>query len=154
MLSPPPGFPINRIRAGGLYQALLQINAYWLMGAIRRAVKQLNLHKPIVVNAFNPSYGPALRGKLDEQLCIYYAYDEIAAARWVKKHGLLAEQTFCTLVDGVVVSSPGLLEKKQNLHPRIAMVPNGVDFDRFHRAYALRKGRPKRPSPTIGYIGS
>jgi glycosyltransferase involved in cell wall biosynthesis len=64
-----------------------------------------------------------------------------------------AEVELIRRVDQVIVHSQRLLEKKGGINPRMARVPNGVDF----AAYAAQRAEPADlaaiPHPRVGYVG-
>lgn len=155
VLTPPASLPINSLTSGALYRFFLKWNSSRYRNRVRWAMDQLGIKDPVVVNAFNPAAGRYNRGAFGSGKWIYYCYDNISAAPWLKKHGAYLEQEFIPLVDGVITTSPGLYAAKKNGHDRVALVRNGVDFDLFYRAYSLRALRADGPRhPVIGYIGS
>ena len=110
---------------------------------------------PLVVNAFNPAAGRYNKRAFGNGKWIYYCYDNIAAAPWLQKHGTYLEKEFIPLVDGVITTSPGLLELKKSQHERVALVRNGVDFELFNKAINFRALRADEQSaPVLGYVGS
>jgi glycosyltransferase involved in cell wall biosynthesis len=152
LLRLPPFIPANFLRTNLAYDTVLAWNAQRAGRAIRQALKQLAWESPIVINAFNPALGNALAGKLNEQLLVYYCYDEISAAPWIARHGARHEQQFLAKVDVTIVSSQGLYDQKKESTPAITLVKNGVNLDVF-------KPTGQRPAdlptgPVIGYVGS
>ncbi|WP_367387836.1 glycosyltransferase [Lewinella sp. LCG006] len=152
LLRLPPFLPANFLTNNLAYDAVLAWNAQRAARAIRKALKQLAWENPIVINAFNPALGNALAGKLNEQLLVYYCYDEISAAPWIAQHGARHEQRFLANVDLTIVSSQGLYDHKKGNTPAIALVKNGVNLDLF-------KTTGQRPTDVpdgqiIGYVGS
>ncbi len=155
ILTPPPILPINWISHENLYRTLLNSNAERVKRAIQLAMAQLGLHNAIVINAFNPFFGLPLLGKLEETLNIYYCYDEITGADWCKVHGGPVEKAFMQEVDAIITSSRGLYERKKAYNPHTYFIKNGVNFDLFHQAFALRnEGAEPKQAPTIGFMGS
>lgn len=155
VLTPPASWPINSLSPGSLYRFFLKWNSLRYRKRIRWAMDQLNMIDPLVVNAFNPAAGRYTKSAFGSGNWIYYCYDNISAAPWLKKHGAYLEQEFIPLVDGVITTSPGLYSAKKSEHARVALVRNGVDFDLFYRAYSLRALRADGPrKPVIGYVGS
>lgn len=75
VLTVPPVMPINWMSDGKVYQQLLQWNAHKVKKCIKKAVQVLEMHNPIVINAFNPTYGLPLINQLNEKLLLYYCYD-------------------------------------------------------------------------------
>lgn len=158
VLTLPPFLPVNFIKSPYWYDLVSSWNSRIALGAIRKAMKQLSMKQPVVINAFQPFLGLPLAGKLDESLLIYYCYDEISAAKWAGRHGARLEKAFIPLTDGLIVSSEGLRKNKQALHKEIHLVKNGVDFDFFSKGVPVEK-RPdfqhQFPGKKVaGYLGS
>lgn len=151
VLTLPPFLPANWLASATSYDRLLAFNARLALSSIKAAMKQLGFEKPIHINAFNPALGNALAGKLDEQLLVYYCYDEISAANWISKHGSRHEQAFLSKVDLTIVSSAQLLLDKGPLTKRCKLVKNGVSLSLFQNQ--SRKAIEKK-GIRIGYLGS
>ncbi len=151
VLTLPPQFPINGIKAGFSYEFLAKRNARLARIFIRRAIKELGYHRPILITAFNPFLGAYLDGKLDEQRHFYYCYDEIGAARWTQDHGPRLERRLLELVDGVIVSSEPLREAKVDQQATLVL-KNGAQIDLFAQAFQAEP----QPSefPVLGYLGN
>ncbi|MFY0673453.1 MAG: glycosyltransferase [Bacteroidia bacterium] len=150
ILYPPPVMPTNFIKSERIYYKSQSRQAYKVGKAINHAQNQLGFKSPIVINAFNPQFGLPLVDKLNESLRVYYCYDEINAAQWCKEHGGRIEQEYLTKVDGVVVTSEGLLASKSTYNSNCFLVKNGVDHSLFTNAMNLNLKSDK----VIGYIGS
>jgi len=149
--TPPPILPINFLPPGKLYQLLLKFNTRIVVQGIKKVLQHLQLEDDLIyINAFNPSMGLGSAGAFNEQTSLYYCYDEIGSALWAGKHGAYLEQAFIPKVDGVIVTSQGLLTSKGAMHPQTHLVRNGVNFDLFHQGF-----QPTVPQrKVIGYIGS
>jgi glycosyltransferase involved in cell wall biosynthesis len=151
VLTPPPVIPVNWITDRARYNAVQSLNAKIIGASIRSAMKQLQMEHPIVINAFNPSFGLPLAGRLDESLLVYYCYDNISAAPWLGKHGGALEEEFVRRADLIVTSSEALTERFP-LHPeKTVVVKNGVDFELMKNGFSSVRN-PQRP--VAGYIGS
>lgn len=150
LLTIPPFYPANWLSSAQHYDRILNLNSRKALRAIRKAMEDLQFDHPIVVNAFNPALGNALRGKLGEQLLAYYCYDEISAAHWISKHGPRHEEQFLAAVDLTIVSSSGLLKAKAPKTSNCVLVKNGVSLDLFSGEAA----RTNNTRPRIGYLGS
>ncbi len=150
VLTPPWVLPINPLPPGRLYDALLRWNTARIRRSIRAAMKTLGFGSPVVINAFHPTVGLGLVGGLGERATVYYAYDEIRAETWSRRHGEPYERDLLRRADAVVVSSAGLLERKSALNPRCFLIENGVDFNRFRQAWPRTGGAVK----TVGYVGA
>lgn len=151
ILTPPPSLPINWIKHIGLYQSLLRLNNRILRNAILKAMKELDIQNPVIINAFNPFYGIYNYHKFNESCHIYYSYDEIGHAKWMNRHGQRLEDIYARKVDAVVVSSAPLLQKMKAKNKFSYLVENGVDFDLFNKNTG-KKG--SSAIETIGYTGS
>jgi len=151
VLTLPPFLPANWLTGAASYDRLLALNARLALRSIKAAMKQLGFEKPIHINAFNPALGNALAGKLDEQLLVYYCYDEISAANWISRHGSRHEQAFLSKVDLTIVSSAQLLQDKGPFTRRCKLVKNGVSLSLFQNQN--RKAIEKQ-GIRIGYLGS
>src|SRR5690606_7360361 len=89
-------------------------------------------------------------GNFNEKLRIYYCYDEISAAHYMKRHGAFLEEELLQEADLTVVSSAGLLESKRKQAKRITLIKSGVDFSLFSQGFQEKIPEEK----IIGYIGS
>ena len=162
VLTLPPILPTNFLKTPRLYDALNRLNArFFILPVIRKAMRTLGMtDAPVVVNAFNPSYGVHLAGRLGEARLVYYCYDEIGAASWAKNHGARLEKQFAALADAVIFTSSGLLAKKKALNKASYLVKNGVDFTQFCQPTPPSLKHPifdelsKKTTPIIGYLGS
>ena len=156
VLSLPPIVSVNWIKGENWYQRLSRISMPQVRRVIRRAMDQLGMTSPIVINAFNPFLGVHLLGKLNEQLHLYYCYDEIRAAEWAKNHGGRLEGQFASQVDGIIVSSDTLHTAKKRWNDKCFIVKNGVNFDLFSQkatSFPLEQYHHTHDK-VIGYIGS
>lgn len=153
VLTPPPVWSINRIKNLSVHHRLLKVNGKKVAKSIRKAMHELNMTHPVVINACNPFLGLPLHKQLGESATIYYCYDEIGAAPWVKQHGARLEEEYMKRVDAVITSSEGLHERKSQFTERCYTVKNGVDFPHFNRA-ADMWARNKNAEIIVGYVGS
>lgn len=150
LLTLPPFIPANWMSSARNYDQVLSFNSSWARAVILNAMKTLRFERPIVVNAFNPALGNALKAKLGEQGLVYYCYDEIGAAQWISKHGARHEEKFLADVDLTIVTSSGLAKTKSTKTSNCVLVKNGVSLSLFKGDIPRRsKGRPR-----IGYLGS
>lgn len=138
-------------RVPRFFDLLVRWNAAAVRWAILRAIRQLGVREPIVINAFNPVYGLHLVGRLREKAAIYYCYDEISGDRYQTLGGEY-ERRFMARVAGVITTSPALWSGKKPFCRRCYLVKNGVDYALF--AAASPPPRPPDLRRTICYIGS
>jgi len=153
VLTPPLMLPAGRLPQGRLYDWAMRVNSQRLLRTVRWAMHQLDMESPIVINAFNPVYGKALAGHLDEQLLAYFCYDEIRGTRWNSKHGTTAEEAFLPKTDLIITTSVGLQKARQTTHDNCQLIKNGVEFDLFNRGATLDR-LTQSSSPIVGYVGS
>jgi glycosyltransferase involved in cell wall biosynthesis len=158
VLTLPPVIPSNFLKNPTLFDWVNRLNAGSMGRSIRRAMQQRGFQHPVVLNAFNPAYGLQLAGKLKEDRLVYYCYDEISAAQWAGKHGPRLENQFVKVCDTVVCSSEGLQNKLAQMHPKVFVVKNGVDFNQFYQKTPdsmLPTIPGKQPGQkVVGYLGS
>ena len=150
ILYPPPVMPTNFINNPAVDENQQHKQAQKIGKTRNKAQKQLGFENAIVINAFNPQFGLPLVGKLNERLTLYYCYDEINAAAWCKVHGGRVEQEFMQKVNGVIVTSEGLLKTKSQCNQNCFLVKNGVDHPLFSTAIE----KEIKSDKIIGYIGS
>jgi glycosyltransferase involved in cell wall biosynthesis len=151
VLTPPPIVPVNWIKNHSVFRAAQSLNARIVLSSIRSAMKTLNITDPVVINAFNPSFGVPLHGKLNESLLLYYCYDNISAAGWLGKHGENSEKRFAELADVIVTSSDQLAERFAPYRIKTSVVKNGVDFALMQHGFSAVEEKKER---VVGYIGS
>ena len=154
ILTPPPVLPMNALPTG-LYDRVLNWNASWIAPVIRQALAHLVMARPVVLNALNPHYGVALADAFNESARIYYCFDEVRARDWNGRHGGRMEDRYVQQADAVVATSTALHERLSAQHDNAHRVPNGVDFDLFHRAVSAKAApRAAEDAPCVGYLGS
>ncbi len=155
VLTLPPMLPVNFINSESLYDSLMLGNAKKAYRTIRLAMQELDIARPVAVNAFNPFLGTFLARQFHEKALIYYCYDEISAAKWAGKHGPRLEYHLMREADAVITSSQPLFDAKQPVANQTYLVKNGVDFSLFHSAAKASAAAAKKEQPlTIGYLGS
>ncbi|WP_332367887.1 teichuronic acid biosynthesis glycosyltransferase tuaH [Spirosoma telluris] len=151
--TPPLMLPINWLSSKP-HDQLLQLNTGHLLGRLRSVMKRLNMHRPLVINAFNPVVGLPMLGKLNECATIYYCFDEITTAGdWMSRHGARYEDPYLRRVDAVVTTSETLRQDKSRLQPQTYCVKNGANFDLFNTTRQLAQQHPPE-KPVVGYLGS
>ncbi len=155
LLTLPPILPINFLKNPKVYDTVNYINVFFIKRTIRKAMMTVGMTSPTVVNAFNPCYGDALAGQLNESKLIYYCYDDIGSARWASRHGKRLEDTFLKKADSVIVSSQGLFEKKSKENTQCFLIKNGVNYELFSRKpTVLPLDSLEKDKKIIGYLGS
>lgn len=151
--TPPLMIPLNWLSAKP-HDQLLHWNTDRLIANLRGVMRQLSIHRPLIINAYNPVVGLPLLGKLNECATIYYCFDEITAAgSWMSRHGERYEEAFLRRVDAVVTTSETLRQAKSLIQPQTFCVKNGANFDLFNKARQLASQQPPQ-KPIVGYLGS
>ena len=150
-LTLPPVIPTNWINDPGEFDKRIEVESGKIERTVKRAMSEIGMQNPIIVNAFNPIIGDSLVGKFNEDLLLYYCYDEIAAAEWCKVHGSRKEASFMKKVDGIITTSEALQSSKSKYNSNTFLVKNGVDITLFELAF---NPNINTHNPTIGYIGS
>lgn len=151
--TPPLMIPLNWLSAKP-HDQLLHWNTDRLIANLRSVMRQLSIHRPLIINAYNPVIGLPLLGKLNECATIYYCFDEITAAgSWMSRHGERYEEAFLRRVDAVVTTSETLRQAKSLIQPQTFCVKNGANFDLFNKTRQLASQQPPQ-KPVVGYLGS
>jgi glycosyltransferase involved in cell wall biosynthesis len=130
----------------------------FLRQAIRRARYQLAREQLLARGAerialylWRPEFADAL-DLVQHDFSCYHIDDEYTFSKTAQAN-TPAEVALIRRVDQVIVHSQRLLEKKGGINPRMARVPNGVDF----AAYAAQRPEPADlaaiPHPRVGYVG-
>jgi glycosyltransferase involved in cell wall biosynthesis len=120
-----------------------------LRGA-RRQLLRLGAEK-VALHLWRPVFLPAL-DRVDHDFALYHVVDEYTFSdRELPVPD--QERELLTRADGVIIHSPGLMEKKGGFNPNTWQIPNGVDFD----AVAAEGPEPDDLAaiahPRIGYCG-
>ncbi len=135
---------------------LRAVNGLALRAQVRRAMKQLQMRRPISWS-FLPS-ASVVAGSLGEDMVIYHCVDEFSAFAGVDATALARmEQDLISRSDLVIVSAESLLASKSRMHGRTVLVRHGVDHKYFRRAVD-RTVTPAAdldslPRPILGYFG-
>jgi glycosyltransferase involved in cell wall biosynthesis len=112
-----------------------KVNAQVKIRHVRRAIQAFDVKAPILW-LYSP-YDVDLVGKFGEKLACYYNYDEFpdfVHNRRIKDLLRQFDNRLSSQVDVVFATSRAQCERRKQLNPRTYFVPNGVDFDLFHRA--------------------
>lgn len=151
--TPPLMMPLNWLSVKA-HDRVLGWNTNRLIKSLRAVMNRLDMHQPLVINAYNPVVGVPLLGKLNECATIYYCFDEITTAGdWMIRHGYRYEKEFLKRVDAVITTSETLQQDKSIRQARTFCVKNGVNFDLFHQTVHLTEQQPPA-RPVVGYLGS
>lgn len=150
--TPPVMLPVNFLPAKP-HDVFLQWNVGRLVNGLRGVMHQLNMKRPLVINAMNPVIGLPMLNQLNEFATIYYCFDEITVARWMNRHGGRYESAYLQRVDAVVTTSETLRRTKSVVQPNAYCVKNGVNFDLFNQSRQLVSTEPAE-TPVVGYLGT
>lgn len=127
--------------------------------AFQKALRQLHFTRPLVW-FYHPEWADWVEAVSAAALRLYHVVDDYASYQGQSESDRdyirACEQRLVQGVDAVFVVSPALLTAKEALHPRVFLVPNGVDTQAF--AEALRDPRlpdelARIPPPRVGYSG-
>lgn len=147
----PAVLPTASIKNNKILDLFYKWNTYLYGKKLLKIKKTYNLNNSIVITAFNPVYGLAMVGKLNERTNIYYCYDGMDLNRNNAKT-IELEKKFCKKVDAVITTSDYLNDEKKHFNRNSLIVKNGVDCDMF-LPYA-KKTVNASTKKIIGYTGS
>jgi glycosyltransferase involved in cell wall biosynthesis len=135
--------------------AVRSFNQKFLLGQIKRAMKNLGFQKPVNI-VFNPAAG-MVAGKLGEDLLIYYCVDEYTAFTGATEGLKQIENELFRKSDLVVVSAEKLLADKKKFNSNTFLIRHGVDYRHFSKALRDETAIPDEirdlPRPIIGFHG-
>jgi glycosyltransferase involved in cell wall biosynthesis len=142
--------PLHRSR---LVRAL---NARLLPWLVRRAVRRLGLHAPILW-AYVPQ-AEVLIDAIEPSLVVYHCVDDIAAHELIDTASFrAAEGRFAARADLVLASAPSLATRLRKISGDVIDAPNVADTERFAGALAegaLDAGMAALPAPRIVFTGA
>ena len=100
----PPTLPINFIKNKVVYRFFSRINTLLYRKKLQQICKHNQIEAPIVIAAYNPTYGLETIGKLEEFLNVYYCYDGMDMNRnhW---NTIEDEKKYSQKVDGIIALS-------------------------------------------------
>ena len=120
-----------------------RVNTWLLSTSIRRLVRRLGLHDPILWT-FLPNV-TRLIGRLGERMVIYHCVDEYSAFSGVSREQLQhVERELIERAAVVFTSSEELCRERQVFNPRTFFVSHGVDVTHFSRALDPGTTVPRR----------
>lgn len=105
----------------------------------------------IVLHLWRPSFAPAF-DRVAYDFGLYHMVDEYSFS---DRDMPISERERACLErsDGVIIHSPGLMEKKGALNPATVQIPNGVDFAAVTAPGPEPEDLVDIPHPRIGYCG-
>jgi len=147
----PPGLPLYFLKNEKIFNFLFRFNTYIYKVTLKKTLKKLGIKNPLVITAFNPFYGLAMLGKLNEKFHIYYCYDGVESSFFGNRIYDF-EEKFSRKVQGIITTSDFLNDQKLKLNSKSFVVKNGVDFHIFSKWSKEKVHNRKRKK--IGFIGS
>lgn len=135
------------------FRPLRAWNARRLRAAVGRETAARGLERIILLTTIPNAAGVV--GELGEALSVYYCVDEFSEWPGADRNAMLEmERDLLKRVDLVVATSEALFEAKSARHPRVRLLPHGVDWEGFRSA---RGSAPQAlralPRPRCGYAG-
>ncbi len=133
-----------------------RLNRRLLILQIRRVLRKVG-RGPVQLWSFTPDVSYLL-GRFGEQKAVYYCVDDHASFTGYDRQQVLRdEEDLCRRADLVVTTSMALQEAKKGLNPNTILVPHGVDYDHFSRAFTEDLPAPADvadiPQPRLGFFG-
>jgi glycosyltransferase involved in cell wall biosynthesis len=146
LLIPLPGLPLARA-----------VNGCALARQVTGALRSLP-RRPTQLWLFTPDV-PELIQRLDARRVVYYCVDDFAAFSGYNTNLMeTLERRTIAASDVIITTSSKLYEERRRLHPRVHLVPHGVDFEHFARAPQLPPEAVPADlrairGPIFGYMG-
>lgn len=136
--------------------AARRINRELLLSQIRSALSNVR-RGPVQLWSFTPDISYVL-GHFAEERVVYYCVDDHSEFTGYDVDQVLRdEDDLCRRADLVVTTSSVLQGKKQHLNPQTILVPHGVEFEHFARAWKSAGPPPADvadiPRPRLGFFG-
>jgi hypothetical protein len=131
--TPPPVAPFNRL-PGSLLQPVLKGNSWVFRQAVKAAAQHLGMRRPLLWISFNPYFGTAVCGSLNEQLVLYHCTDEVAHFPGYSPQIIDIEHKLIRSSDLVITTSQVLQKTKKSYNPKTFFVPNGANVALFQQA--------------------
>jgi len=147
----PPGLPVYFFKNEKLFNLFFKFNTWIYRRTVLKVMKKLNIENPILITAYNPFYGLAMHGTLNEKVHIYYCYDGVEAGFFGERI-FRFEDELSKKVRTIITTSEHLLTTKLPLNPNSFVVKNGVDFPVFSQFSKQSVSHRKRKK--VGFIGS
>jgi glycosyltransferase involved in cell wall biosynthesis len=121
--------------------------------AVTRAMAIGGFRDAVAVTTIPNAAG--VMGRLGEASSVYYCVDEYSEWPGADRRAMLEmERELLARVDLVVVTSEALFEAKSAKHPRVRLLPHGVDWERFRAGSGrVPPGLERLPRPRVGYAG-
>jgi len=133
-----------------------RLNRLLLLSQIRLVLSRIR-KGPLQIWSFTPDISYVL-GHFGEQKVVYYCVDEHASFTGYDTEQVLRhEADLCRRSDLVVTTSLALQKAKEHMNPNTILIPHGVDYEHFSRAFSKDLPVPadinKIPQPRLGFFG-
>jgi len=149
--TPWPIIPAFWAKYYGLFSFINRLNQHMVLRPFRKMLRRAVARPVVVMSALNPFMGLGVKKFFPDLPHVYYCFDEIRAAHWLKIFGGQAEARLLPQVDGAIFTSDYLKKIKGEMVRNATVIKNGVHFDAF--AKHRRKAGRNQP-PRVGYLGS
>ncbi|HOY04898.1 MAG TPA: glycosyltransferase [Saprospiraceae bacterium] len=157
-VQPPATLPINWLPPGSIYNFLQSLNNGIILRAIRKTLRDYNVHNYVYINCYDPFYAGHLPKEMGARCCIYHCIDDITQNAYTDRHGTALENEACRKADLTFVTSTNLYKLKEPFARRIVTYFNAADVSVFHRVLEETFPRPpeleNRTGKVIGFIGN
>ena len=135
-----------------------KINARILIRHVRWAMEAFDVEAPILW-LYSPRHLDLI-GKFGEKLVCYFNYDEypnFVGNERIKELLRQFDDQLSSRADVILASGRAQWERRKKLNPNAYFIPNGVDFDLFHKALDPETPTPSDVAslkkPIIGFAG-
>lgn len=146
----PPAIPVFFLKNERRFERQFAINARLYQRVLIKHLDKLGVVSPLVVTAYNPFYGLAMLGHLNERAHVYYCYDGLEPIQYGQRV-YRYDEAFSRRADAVICSSEHLGNLKRPYNANTFVVKNGVDAAFFSKqAKTEPYGRKRRK---VGFIG-
>jgi uncharacterized SAM-binding protein YcdF (DUF218 family)/glycosyltransferase involved in cell wall biosynthesis len=133
------------------------VNRTLLLRSLRRWMRAIGFHRPIVWTFLPTPLTLDLIGALDPQLTVYYCIDDFASSSTSARRIVASEERLFRTVDLVFVTSEKLRQRAARHSRQVHLFPFGVKFDAFDKvrddAAAAPEDMARLTRPVVGYVG-
>jgi len=133
------------------------VNRFLLLRPLRRWMKAIGFHRPIIWTFLPTPLARTLIRELDHELVIYYCIDDLASSSRLARRITWSETRVFQEADLVFVTSNKLREKAARFNDRVYYFPFGVNFQEFEKVRQSTDNVPvdlqELSGPVVGYLG-
>lgn len=133
------------------------INRVFLLRALRRWMRAIGFHRPLVLTFLPTPLVRDLIRQLDPELTIYYCIDDLASSSPPARRISTSEAEIFRDADLVFVTSEKLRERAARFSDHVHLFPFGVSYPEFERVRNGFDEVPRDlgtlPRPVVGYVG-